>query len=140
VSACKKDPCETTICQPCPSSKVVFQYQDSSGRCASNLDVAARVYALQSRTLDTLYSYSFTDTCRVSFLIADSVVYHVRSTNPAIFDVVKLESIEYQEPVTVTECCLCYPADHVHGKLNNSTLAVDFPAGAYENTPFVRAF
>lgn len=139
VSACKKDPCETAICQPCPSSKVVFTYQDSLGHCVTSLYSSARVYALQSRTLDTLYSYSFSDSCHVSFLIADSVVYHVVSASPAVNDVIKLETVEYQDPINVTECCLCYPADHVHGKLNNSTLSVEFPAGAYENTPFVRS-
>jgi hypothetical protein len=139
VSGCKKDPCETAICQPCPSSRIVFQYQDSLGHCATSLYANARVYALHSRTNDSLYSYTFSDSCHVSFLIADSVVYHVVSANPVVNDVIKIETVEYQEPLTVTECCLCYPAAHVHGKLNNSTLTVEFPTGAYENTPFVRA-
>lgn len=139
VSACKKDPCETAICQPCPSSRMVFQYQDSAGHCFHGIQSTARIYALQSRTLDTLYSYNFNDSCHVSFLIADSVVYHVENASPAIHDVIGIESVEYQDPINVTECCLCYPASHVHGKLNNSTLTIEFPTGVYENTPFVRA-
>ena len=84
VSACKKDPCETAICQPCPSSRIVFQYQDSTGQCFHSLHTTARIYALHSRTLDTLYAYTFSDSCHVSFLIADSVVYHLENASSPV--------------------------------------------------------
>ena len=140
VGACKKDPCETEICQPCPSSRIVMQYVDSAGACVPSFHAAARVYALHSRTNDTLYTYGFSDSCQVGFLIADSVVYHLVSTAHGVNDVITLETWEYQEPINVTECCLCYPVEHVHGMLNNSTLHVEFPAGQYESTPVVRTF
>ncbi|MFN8394238.1 MAG: hypothetical protein U0176_06125 [Bacteroidia bacterium] len=138
VSSCKKDPCEDEICQPCPSSRVVFQYQDSSGGCIPSFHSSARVYALHSRTADTLYSYSFSDSCTVGFLVTDSTVYHLVSTAHGVNDVISFDEKEYQDPIEVTECCLCYPVSHIHGKLNGQTLHVEFPAGQYENTPFIR--
>lgn len=138
VGACKKDPCKDEICLPCPSSRIVFQYEDSLGQCVPSFHAAARVYALHSRTADTLYSYNFSDSCQVGFLIADSVVYHLVSTAHGVDDVIELEEWEYQEPVEVTECCLCYPVQHVHGKLNGQSLEISYPAGSYENAPFIR--
>jgi hypothetical protein len=138
ASACKKDPCETAICQPCPSSRMVFEYQDSLGNCVPSFHATARVYALHSRTADTLYSYNFSDSCHVSFLIADSVVYHLVSTSPAVHDVITLDTWEYQDPLEVTECCLCYPVAHIHGMLNSQALEIEFPTGEYENVAFIR--
>lgn len=138
TSACKKDPCETEVCLPCPSSRLVFEYQDSAGQCVPSFHATARVYALHSRTGDSLYSYTFSDSCHVSFLIADSVTYHVVSTSPAVHDVITLEEWEYQDPLNVTECCLCYPVSHLHGMLNAQTLTITFPTGNYENAPFIR--
>lgn len=138
VSACKKDPCETEICLPCPSSRIVMQYVDSSGSCLPTFHSSARVYALHSRTADTLYSYTFSDSCQVGFLVADSVEYHLISTAHGVNDVITLDNWEYQEPINVTECCLCYPVSHIHGKLNGQALEIEFPVGQYENTPFIR--
>ncbi len=138
ASACKKDPCETEICQPCPSSRLVFQYKDSAGQCLPSFHATARVYAIHSRTNDTLYTYNFSDSCTVGFLIADSVVYHLKSSSPVVHDIIRLDTWEYQDPLNVTECCLCYPVSHLHGKLNGQDLNVEFPVGAYVNTPFVR--
>lgn len=138
ASSCKKDPCETEICQPCPSSRIVMKYVDSLGNCVPSFHASARVYALHSTSLDTLYTYTFSDSCQVGFLVADSVVYHLVSTAHGVDDVIMLDSWEYQDPISVTECCLCYPVDHVHGKLNAQDLEIAFPTGEYENTPFVR--
>jgi hypothetical protein len=138
ISACKKDPCEDEICLPCPSSRIVLQYQDSTGNCIPSFHAQARVYALHSATLDTLYSYGFSDSCQVGFLVADSVVYHLVSTAHGVDDVITLDEWEYQEPITVTECCLCYPVEHMHGKINGQALEIEFPAGEYENAPFIR--
>jgi hypothetical protein len=138
VSACKKDPCETEICLPCPSSRIVMEYVDSTGNCLPSFHASARVYALHSRTADTLYTYTFSDSCKVGFLVADSVEYHLVSALHGVNDVITLDTWEYQEPINVTECCLCYPVDHMHGKLNGQSLEIEFPVGQYENTPFIR--
>lgn len=140
VSACKKDSCETEICQPCPSSRVIMQYQDNAGRCVPAFHASARVYALHSRTNDTLYTYGFSDSCKVAFLVADSVVYHLESSAFGVSDVISFESWEYQDPISVTECCLCYPLDHMHAKVNGQSVDMTFAAGEYESTPYVRTF
>jgi hypothetical protein len=140
LSSCKSDQCETEICQPCPSSRIVMSYQDSAGRCLPAFKVSARVHALHSRTNDTLYSYGFQDSCRVAFLVTDSVRYHIVSAEYGVSDVLQFAESEYQEPVTVTECCLCYPLEYVHTILNAQAVLFEFPVGAYENVPYVRRF
>jgi hypothetical protein len=140
VSSCAEDPCETEICQPCPSSRIVMSYQDSAGRCFPAFGASTRVHALHSRTNDTLYSYGYNDSCRVTFLVTDSVIYHIVNARYGISDVLQLEGSEYQEPVNVTDCCLCYPLEYVRTKLNAQDVLVEFPVGTYENIPYVRRF
>lgn len=135
-SACKKDPCVTEVCLPCPSSRFVMSYVDTTGNCVPSFHAAARIYAIDNETLDTLYNYGFSDSCQVGFIVDDAVTYHLRSG--ATHDVIKFEEIEFQEPINVTECCLCYPVAHVHGKLNATTFNTEFKTGDYVNEPFVR--
>jgi hypothetical protein len=138
VTSCKKDPCETEICLPCPSSRLVFQYVDSTGNCLPAFHASARVYAISNKTSDTLYTYTFSDSCQVGFIVADSVTYHLVGSSPAVHDIIAIDSIAYQDPISVTECCLCYPAKYIKGTLNGVPLDVAFKLGDYVNEPYVR--
>lgn len=139
LAACKKDPCETEICQPCPSSRLVMNYVDSTGQCIPAFHASARVVAIDNETSDTLYTYGFSDSCQVGFLVDEKVTYHLWGSNPAVHDVISIETMEYQEPINVTECCLCYPVSKVQGKFNGQDLQVDFIGGQYTNEPFIRS-
>lgn len=136
-AACKQDPCEDVICAPCPSSRLVIEYQDSVGNCPATFDANARIYALRENgaTFDTLYSYDFSDSCRAGFLVQEDVEYHLMA--PGYSEIIKVDSYQYQNPVEVTECCLCYPVDSVMLNINGNTQIVTFPEGSYENTPLI---
>ena len=138
LSACKKDPCVTEVCLPCPSSRFVMEYQDSTGNCVPSFHASARVYAINNTSLDTAYTYNFSDSCQVGFIVDETMTYHVYGGNPVQHDVIVFEEIEYQEPINITECCLCYPVGHVHGMLNGQEFNQTFKAGGYENEPFIR--
>ena len=138
LSSCKKDPCVTEVCLPCPSSRFVMAYQDTTGNCVPSFHASAWVHAIDNETSDTLYTYNFSDSCEVGFIVDVAVTYHVIGGNPVQHDVITFEEIEYQEPINITECCLCYPVDHIHGMLNAQELSVSFKPGDYVNEPFVR--
>jgi hypothetical protein len=139
LSGCEEDVCKEAVCAPCPSSRFVMSYQDSLGQCPPAFAASARVYAISaSNPTDTAYSYSFSDACKVGFLVDEDMVYHVRGTSPVVHDILYISEFEYQEPVAVTECCLCYPVGKVMGVLNGDSIQADYPAGRYENEGFIR--
>lgn len=136
-SSCEPDPCEDAICAPCPSSRFVMMYQDSTGACPADFHSNAVVYAIDATTLDTAYTYNFSDSCQVGFLVQEDLVYHLVSDN--FLDVIEFSSHTFQDPVMVTECCLCYPINTVDIGINGQVETVTFEAGEYENTPYVRS-
>lgn len=139
LTGCEKDPCKDAICAPCPSSRFVISYQDSTGACPTAFSNGARVYAISAdNPTDTAYVYNFSDACKVGFLVDENMVYHVRGTNPTVHDVLAISEYTYQEPVKVTECCLCYPVGTIHAVLNGDSISTDYPAGLYENEAYVR--
>ena len=138
-ASCKKDECKDAVCAPCPSSRFVMEYQDSTGACPSGFHASAKVYAISAEDpTDTAYVYNFSDSCRVGFLVDENMVYHVRASSPTVHDVLYFAEYEYQEPLNVTDCCLCYPISKVSGVLNGDSVKVDYPTGKYENTGYVR--
>lgn len=139
ASSCKKDECEDIICQPCPSSRLVINYQDSTGACPAAFDASARIHAISLTDLsDTIYSYDFSDSCKATFLVQENVEYHLVATSPAYSEVIRVEEFSYQMPDTVSECCFCYPVSQVTLNIGGDTTLVDFPVGAYENDPVIR--
>ena len=136
LSSCKPDPCEDQICAPCPSSRFVMVYQDSTGACLPDFHSNAIVYAIDASTMDTAYNYNFSDSCEVGFLVQEDLVYHVVSG--AVSDVIQFTGFDYQDPISVTECCLCYPINTVAIQVNGLTDSVTFNAGEYQNTPYIR--
>jgi hypothetical protein len=116
----------------------VFQYVDSVGNCIPAFHASARIYAISNKTADTLYSYTFSDSCEVGFIVADSVTYHMVASNPSTHDIIAIDSIAYQDPINVTECCLCYPAKTIKGSLNGVPLSIAFPVASYVNEPYMR--
>lgn len=139
LSGCKTDECKDAICAPCPSSRLVMEYQDSLGRCLPGFHSSAKVYAIHAENpTDTAYTYNFSDSCHVGFLVDENMVYHVKGSNPTTHDVIYFLGYEYQEPVNVTECCLCYPVLSVNALINSDSVTIDFPAGSYENAPYIR--
>lgn len=137
LSACEPDPCEDAICAPCPSSRFVMMYQDSTGACPPSFHSNARVYAIDATTMDTAYNYNFSDSCEVGFLVQEDLEYHIISDSTR--DVIQFGAYDFQEPVEVGECCLCYPINTVEISVNGARETVTFNAGKYENTPFVRS-
>ncbi|MEM1000125.1 MAG: hypothetical protein AAGN35_23925 [Bacteroidota bacterium] len=138
LGSCEEDPCEEAICAPCPSSRFVVQYQDSTGACPAAFDGDAIVYAIRQSTQDTAYTYNFSDSCEVGFLVQEDLVYNVVAPNYGFSDMVQITDFTYQDPINVTECCLCYPIASVSVMFGVDTATVSFPAGEYENVPFVR--
>ena len=139
LSGCEKDVCKDAVCAPCPSSRFVMSYQDSVGACPTAFAASARVYAISaSNPTDTAYVYNFSDACKVGFLVDENMVYHVDATNPVLHDILYISEYEYQEPVKVTDCCLCYPVGHVHAVLNGDSITAEYPVGLYENEGYVR--
>ena len=135
-TGCKKTECEDEICEPCPSSRLIFQYQDSTGGCDSVFSMNARVHAFEGGATDTAYSYNFSDYCKAAFLVREGYTYHVVSGTTR--DTVVINGNTYQDPISVTECCLCYPAKTVDIVLNGDSMTVDFPTGAYDSNPKTR--
>jgi hypothetical protein len=139
LSGCEKDPCKEAVCAPCPSSRFVISYQDSVGACPTAFAASARVYAISAdNPTDTAYVYNFSDGCNVGFLVDENLVYHVRATNPTLHDVLYISEYDYQEPVKVTDCCLCYPVGSIHAVLNGDSITTTYPTGLYENDAYVR--
>jgi hypothetical protein len=136
LASCKQDPCEEEICAPCPSSRFVIAYQDSTGACPASFHANARVFAINTSSLDTVYSYNFSDSCQVGFLVQEDLMYHVVSGSWK--ETVFITDYTYQEPLSVTECCLCYPVASVTVNVDGDTATVNFPAGSYENEPYIR--
>lgn len=137
-SSCRKNDCEDVICAPCPSSRLVIQYQDSTGMCDVNFDASAKIYAISlANSQDTAYAYDFSDSCKAGFLVQDDVEYHLVASNYA--EVIRIERFTFQEPDIVTECCYCYPVDSVWLSIDGNTEAVVFPTGAYQNEALVRS-
>lgn len=139
LSSCRPDECEDEICAPCPSSRLIMTYLDSTGACIPEFHSSAVVHAIRKTApFDTAYSYNFSDSCRVGFLIQDDVDYHLVGNNPAITDIIEIESFDFQEPLAVTNCCLCYPVQTANILLNGQPISVAFVTGEYENVPQVR--
>lgn len=137
VTSCDENNCQDEICTPCPSSRFVIQYQDSTGSCISPSSPAGVVYAMmQGNTSDTLYTYNFNDSCTVGFIIEEGMMYSVKAgTN--IDHMVMLHSFTYQEPIWVTECCPCYPVDSLSVHVDGNHENLVFPAESYENDPYI---
>lgn len=134
--SCKPDECEDVICPPCPSSRFVVEYQDSLGNCVTSLQSNARIYGLRGG--DTVYNYGFTDSCLAGFLVQENLEYHVVATNPALMDVIVIDSFGFQPGVENTTCCLCYPVSTIKASINSDQATINFPDSMYENTPYVR--
>jgi hypothetical protein len=136
LASCNKDVCEDAVCAPCPSSRFVIEYQDSTGACPAAFHSNARIYAINTTTLDTAYAYNFSDSCQAGFLVQEELMYHIVSGSWK--ETIFITDFTYQEPLEVTECCLCYPVATVTVNVDGDTTTVDFPAGSYENTPMIR--
>jgi hypothetical protein len=139
LTSCEEDNCKDAICAPCPSSRFVMAYQDSTGACPAAFAASAKVYAISAdNPTDTAYVYNFNDGCKVGFLVDENMVYHVRGTSPVVHDVLYISEYEYQAPLNITDCCLCYPVGHVHAVLNGDSISTDYPVGSYENEGYAR--
>jgi hypothetical protein len=135
-----KDNCEDVICAPCPSSRLMVQYVDSTGNCDAAFYSNAMVYGFNPDNMsDTLFSWALSaDSCVAPFLIQEDVIYHLVSWTPAFRDTIQISDWEYQPGVEVTECCLCYPVEHADVWFNGDSTHVEWPEGEYENVPVVR--
>ena len=136
ATSCDELNCQEEICAPCPSSRFTVQYQDAAGNCLSDLNPAGMVYAMETGSTDTLYSYSFTDSCSVGFIIEAGLEYHVTGGG-VINDVIQIGEFDFQEPVWVTECCACYPVNALSVTRNGDPIDVTFPAESYVNDTYV---
>lgn len=134
-SSCEEDPCEDAICAACPSSRLLVQYEDSTGACPAAFHANAIVKGIDRISNDTTLSYTFSDSCSAGFLIRENYRYVV--TSAGYRDVIDITGFEYQEPIEVTECCLCYPVAWVDLSYNGDSVRVDFPTGSYENEAYV---
>lgn len=134
LSSCEKDPCEDAICAACPSSRLVIQYQDSLGDCPPAFHANAWITGIDLVENDTTLRYNFSDSCQAGFLIRENYRYIVSSGSYR--DVIDIVDFDYQEPIEVTECCLCYPVEHVDLSINGDSVHVEFPAGKYENEAY----
>lgn len=135
LSSCEDDPCEDAICASCPSSRVIVQYQDSTGACPAAFSAAGMVYGIDRLTNDTTLRYNFSDSCTVGMLLRENYRYVVRSGSYT--DVFDIMAFDFQEPISVTECCLCYPAASADVSINGDSTRIAFPTGEYDNAPFV---
>jgi len=135
LTSCEEDPCEDAVCASCPSSRVLVEYQDSTGACPPAFSAAGMVYGIDLLTMDTALRYNFSDSCMAGLILRENYRYVVRSgTYSDVFDVL---GFTYQEPLEVTECCLCYPVANVDLSINGDSTRIDFPTGEYQNTPYV---
>ena len=137
VTGCETNNCQEVICAPCPSSRFVIQYVDSTGQCISPSTPDGMIYAfMQGNTSDTLYSYSFNDSCTASFIIEKNMMYHVKAGTD-IDHTVRIDGFTFQEPIWATECCACYPVDSLSVNTDGVTdETIVFPASSYENDPY----
>lgn len=135
MSSCETDPCEDAICSACPSSRLLIQYQDSTGMCPPSFHTNATVTGIDLLTQDTALNYNFSDSCLAGLLIRENYRYIIRSG--AYTDVVDILGFTYQDPVSVTECCLCYPVASLSVTIDGDSSTIDFPASQYDNTPLV---
>lgn len=135
VTSCEEDPCEDAICGACPSSRLMIQYQDSTGMCPPDFHTNAMVSGVNLATSETLPTYNFGDSCATGLLIRENYEYTI--TSGTYQDVIEVIDFSFQDPVEVTECCLCYPVSTLKIAINGDTSDVDFPAGQYDNNPLV---
>lgn len=135
-SGCHHNDCEDVICTPCPSSRLIIQYQDSTGRCDADFHAGTWIYALNREDhSDTLYRYNFSDSCQAAFLLQEDAFFKVVS--PVHEDFIQVESYTYQEPLEITECCLCYPVATAEVNINGDVQTVTFTTGEYTNPAMV---
>ena len=141
LSSCKKNECEDVLCTPCPGSQFVIEYRDSLDSCISGLKNGTRIYAFRNNDMnDTIYSYDFSGECTATFLVEKGIMYHVVNQALGLMDEIHIEDFEYQGPIEITSCCLCYPVAHIHGHINGEEETVNWPDGEYASTPFVRVW
>ncbi len=135
LSACEEDPCEDAICAACPSSRVIIQYQDSTGACPADFSAAGNVVGFNLNTNVADLNYAFSDSCTASLLLRENYRYTVSSGTYS--DEIEIIGFDFQEPVMVTECCLCYPASWVDLRINGDSTRVTYPDGEYDNQALV---
>ena len=137
VTSCDNNNCQEEVCAPCPSSRFVIQYQDSTGACLSSSTPTGMVYAFHhGNMMDTLYTYSFNDSCTASFIIEENMMYQVMTGTNYSHEVM-IHGFSFQEPIWVTECCPCYPVDSLTVHVDGSHQTLAFPAESYENDPYI---
>lgn len=137
-SGCEEE-CEGILCNPCESSKVLLKYVDNVGDCPSGFDERARVHAFNNGDFnDFAFSFDFADACTAGILIETGHSYVVTDSVMGVSDTIVIGVIEYQPPVAITECCFCYPAEHVHFTINGQTKEAVFSDGEYISTPVTR--
>lgn len=139
LSACDNNDCEDVVCAPCQNSRLLVQYQDSTGACPSGLSENARIVGLRSGNMtDTVYNYGLSANCMAAFILDSNVVFKVVSTNPAFEDVLSIGDFGFQPGVEVSTCCLCYPVDSLSATLNGNAIQTVFNTGQYDSNPFIR--
>ena len=134
-AGCEDDPCEDAICGACPSSRLMLEYQDSTGACVPTFHSDAVIKGIDKLTGDTTLSYNFSDSCTAGLLVRENYQYLITSGTYA--DTVDIVDFSRQDPISVTECCLCYPVNSLQVAINGDTSQVDFPTGQYDNAPVV---
>ncbi len=142
VSGCKQDPCTEITCTPCPSNQLVIRYQRASGNCDSLINANTIIYvysANDSFYSDLKFTYGFSDTCTAALLIDADYRYKIICSNPAFRDSIVPISETYQEPIEVTECCLCYPIATAQYLFSNVATTTAFPAGQYKSPTLIRS-
>lgn len=137
MASCEEDPCEDAVCAACPSSRVLIQYEDSTGMCPAAFHAGATIQGIDMTSWDTTLNYNFSDSCQAGLLVRENYRYIVRSGG--YMDMIDILSFTYQDPISVTECCLCYPAASVTLSIDGDTTVIDYPAGQYDNTPYTIA-
>lgn len=136
AAKCKRE-CEDIICEPCPNSRLRVEYVDINGNCMTGFENTAMIYALNSKNpLDTLYSYTISDSCTAAYIIQEDVIYHLVAGS--FGDTIAFGNWEYQAGIPVTECCLCYPVDHADVYFNGDSTFVEWADSSYENVPVTR--
>ena len=135
-----KEECEDVVCSPCPSSRLVIEYRDSTtGACVPAFHSSAMVYAFDvDNPNDTVRRYNLADSCVARFIVQEDLFYHL--VGAGVRDTIVVDSFSYQEPVEVQECCLCYPIEHADIKINGVHQHVEWGAGNYDNTAIIRLF
>ncbi|MCB9234584.1 MAG: hypothetical protein H6581_23210 [Bacteroidia bacterium] len=138
LSGCK-DACEGILCNPCESSKVLLKYVDSNGDCPSDFDQRAVVSAFNNGDFNDLaFTFDFADACTAGLLVEAGFAYVIEDQVLGVSDTVIVEDVEYQAPIEVTECCLCYPAEHAHLMINGQEMMAHFSTGSFISNPLER--